>query len=280
MAIFYASIENFEFEEGFFKKIQVQETKLDPKKVPADASSIKYTMIKELEKQKDITFELNGSWGLETLDGAAVTQPLKPTLTINSQEKKINGIGGCNNYFGMIAELGQNKIQFDKVGSTRKICMEDNIEMNYFAALSEVRTFTISDKKLILSDASGKEILVFSPQKKANERLHDIWGAIRIGGKNIEKKEGGVPMLEINLTEMQIHGNDSCNSYFGEIEELTDTKIVFGKMGATMKLCPDMEIAQQYNEAMTKVNSYKIKGLHLIFYDADDNELIAFIKGD
>ncbi|GIM49015.1 META domain-containing protein [Capnocytophaga stomatis] len=276
---FYAPIENFVFEEGFFKKIQVKETQLDSKNVPADASSIKYTMIKEIEKQKDMTFELGGNWTLEKLDGNAVTQSLKPSLSIHLQEKKINGIGGCNNYFGAITELSQDKIQFGKVGATKKMCMEDNIEMAYFTALSEVRTFKINNGKLVLFDASGKEKLIFSPKQQVNERLHDIWGAVRIGGKTIENKES-VPLLEINLTEMSISGSDSCNSYFGQIEELTEEKIVFGDIGMTAKLCSEMEIARQYNEAIGKVASYKLDGLSLTFYDINGNELVAFIKGD
>lgn len=50
---FYAPIEGFVFEEGFLKKIEVQATPLDPKTVPAGASSIRYTLIKELEKVAD-----------------------------------------------------------------------------------------------------------------------------------------------------------------------------------------------------------------------------------
>ncbi|WP_392419629.1 META domain-containing protein [Capnocytophaga canis] len=276
---FYAPIENFVFEEGFFKKIQVKETQLDSKNVPADASSVKYTMIKEIEKQKDMTFELGGNWTLEKLDGNAVTQSLKPSLSIHLQEKKINGIGGCNNYFGAITELSQDKIQFGKVGATKKMCMEDNIETAYFTALSEVRTFKINDGKLVLFDASGKEKLIFSPKQQVNERLHDIWGAVRIGGKSIEKKEG-IPMLEINLTEMSISGSDSCNNYFGQIEQLTDEKIAFVGIGVTAKLCPEMEIANQYNQAMEKVTSYKLEELNLTLYDAQGNEVLAFIKGD
>ncbi|AYW36200.1 META domain-containing protein [Capnocytophaga canimorsus] len=276
---FYAPIENFVFEEGFFKKIQVKETQLDSKNVPADASLVKYTMIKEIEKQKDMSFELSGNWALEKLNGNQVTQSLKPNLELHLQEKKINGVGGCNNYFGTITELHQNKIQFGKIGATRKMCMDDNIEMAYFDALSQVRTFKIDEGKLIFSDASNKEILIFSPKKKVNERLHDIWGAVRIGGKSIEKKEG-IPILEINLTEMSISGSDSCNNYFGQIEQLTDEKIVFAGIGVTAKLCPEMEIANQYNQAMEKVTSYKLEELNLTLYDAQGNEVLAFIKGD
>lgn len=50
---FYAPIEGFNFEKGFLKKIEVHASPLDPQTVPADASSIRYTLIKELEKMPD-----------------------------------------------------------------------------------------------------------------------------------------------------------------------------------------------------------------------------------
>ena len=57
---FYANIEGFEFEEGYLQKIEVKEEKLDKSQVPADASTIKYTLVNVLEKQKDLRTELNG----------------------------------------------------------------------------------------------------------------------------------------------------------------------------------------------------------------------------
>ncbi|MDO4781904.1 MAG: META domain-containing protein [Capnocytophaga felis] len=277
--LLYIPIENFNFEEGFFKKIQVKETQLDSKNIAADVPSVKYTMIKEIEKQKDMTFDLHGNWTLEKLDGNAVTQPLKPNLNIHLQEKKINGIGGCNNYFGAITELSQNTIQFGKIGATKKLCTEDNIEMAYFTALSEVRAFKVNDGKLILLDASGNEKLVFSSKTLIDERLQNVWKAVRIGGKSIEKKENA-PSLRINIEEMNIDGNDSCNGYFASIEELTQEKILFGDIATTAKLCSEMETAHRYNKAMAKVATYKLNETNLIFYDVNGNELIVFIKGE
>lgn len=272
-------IENFTFEEGFFKKIQVQETQLNSENTSANTPSIRYTMIKEIEKQKDMTFDLARNWVLEKLNGNAVTQSLKPNLNIHLQEKKINGIGGCNNYFGAITQLSQNEIQFDNIGATRKMCMEDNVEALYFKTLSEVRKFKINEEKLILFDASGKETLVFSSKPLVDTRLQDVWKAVRIDGKAIKKKTD-IPLLRINLTEMSINGNDSCNDYFADIEELNEEKITFGDIATTAKLCSEMETAHRYNEAIGKVASYKLDNAYLLLYDVEGNEVLAFTKGD
>ncbi|MEJ2003809.1 MAG: DUF4377 domain-containing protein [Cyclobacteriaceae bacterium] len=47
---FYARIEGFNFEPGFLYKIRVKETELPANQVPADASSIRYELVEELEK--------------------------------------------------------------------------------------------------------------------------------------------------------------------------------------------------------------------------------------
>ncbi|MEG0762092.1 MAG: DUF4377 domain-containing protein [Chryseobacterium sp.] len=49
---FYAPINGFQFKQGVLQKIEVKETHLDPKDVPADASSIRYDLIKVLKTQK------------------------------------------------------------------------------------------------------------------------------------------------------------------------------------------------------------------------------------
>lgn len=48
----YAAIEGFDYEPGYIYKIEVKEEKLDTKNLPADASSIKYTLVKVISKEK------------------------------------------------------------------------------------------------------------------------------------------------------------------------------------------------------------------------------------
>lgn len=48
--LMYASIEGFTYEEGYEYVVEVKREKLE--NVPADASSIKYTLVKEISKTK------------------------------------------------------------------------------------------------------------------------------------------------------------------------------------------------------------------------------------
>lgn len=51
--LFYSQINGFTYEPGFIYKLKIQEEKLDPAKVPADAPSIRYTLVSIEEKTPD-----------------------------------------------------------------------------------------------------------------------------------------------------------------------------------------------------------------------------------
>ena len=51
--LFYSQIDGFSYEAGYIYKLKVQEEILDPATVPADASSIRYTLVSVEEKTPD-----------------------------------------------------------------------------------------------------------------------------------------------------------------------------------------------------------------------------------
>ena len=46
------------------------------------------------------------------------------------------------------------------------------------------------------------------------------------------------------------------------------------------KMCQDMTNASAYNNAMKKVESYKLEGLELTLFNAEDQKLLVFFKED
>lgn len=63
----YSGIEGFNFEDGYFYTLEVKETKIaNP---PADGSSIKWTLVKEVKKEKDPEFGA-GEFGIPDLASA------------------------------------------------------------------------------------------------------------------------------------------------------------------------------------------------------------------
>ena len=54
---FYSQINGFTFEEGYVYKLEITQTKLPKEEVPADASNIRYDLVKVLEKTPDLKEE-------------------------------------------------------------------------------------------------------------------------------------------------------------------------------------------------------------------------------
>ncbi|MBP7274234.1 MAG: DUF4377 domain-containing protein [Saprospiraceae bacterium] len=159
---FYAPIEGFNYEEGVFKKIQVKVQQTDKENVPADASSIKYKLVKELERIPAPRAALSGKWTLTKLNNAPISRAVPlPTLEIDLAQKQFSGSGGCNRYSAQIKHMSTNAIELSPIVSTKMACINKNIESEYFGQLAEAITFAVADKKLIFYDKDSKEILLF-----------------------------------------------------------------------------------------------------------------------
>jgi heat shock protein HslJ len=278
---FYATIEGFQFEEGLIKKIEVLETQRE-EPVPADASSIHYEMIKELEQTPDPRTALNGEWEVDSVVGQPLSQnTISPTLSIQLSEMTVNGNGGCNSYRGTIATLGLETISFAELLNTLRICKDQAMEDAFLKALGQTAGYTVAENKMSLFDENKELQLVFNKMEKTKNaiRLNDIWIAVRINGHPINRMVE-TPRLEVNISEMRIFGSDGCNNYFGTIEDLSEDAITIGGIGSTRKMCPDMTLPERYNTALSKIKSYGFNERLLVFKDTDGNEVLAFIKTD
>ncbi len=270
---FHPHIKGFEFEEGYMQKIKVKEIQSDAKETPADASSVKYELVEVLEKQKDTRTELNGDWTLTQINNATIKVGTAiPSITIDLSKRKLSANGGCNSFAGEIQAITKSEISLGMIIGTKKACLNKNIETDFREALDNIKTYQVKDETLTFFNESGNKILTFT-KGKISQKLHNIWVATRINGQAI-KESSPMPRLEINLIEMVISGDDGCNNYHGVIEELTDSKLVFGNIATSLKLCEEMEIPDKFNNAMINVRSYKQEGLNLILFDENDKEVL------
>ncbi len=280
---FYPSIEGFEFEEGYFQRIKVSEKHLEKNQIPADASSIQYTLIEVLEKQKDLRINLNGNWILASINTAPINRMvIVPRININLPQKLISGNSGCNNFTASIQNLSGSNINLSEIASTKKMCINKNIEPDFLEALNHIYTYQIKDNHLNFLDPNGNKKLSFIRNEETLpiNNLHDIWTAIRIDGSPINRMSP-TPNMELNLKTMQVMGNDGCNDYTGKIETVTDSALKFGSIISTEKFCSNnMQTADSYNKALNKVTYYKIESLHLTLYDNQKKEVLAFLKVD
>jgi len=164
---FYANIEGFEFQTGYIYKLSVKEEKTDPAKVPADGSSVKYTLVEVLEKNPDPKFRIHDIWALEAIDGTAVEKPHEndrmqtPKIEVNLTKMTIMGTDGCNNFNGSIKNIEENELTFGPIAATMKMCYDMNIPDKFNTAINKVGKYKIENLKLYLFDEKGSELLRF-----------------------------------------------------------------------------------------------------------------------
>ncbi|MFV0521606.1 MAG: DUF4377 domain-containing protein [Mangrovibacterium sp.] len=159
---FSSKIDGFDYEPGYVYKLKVKEEKIPAEQVPADASSIKYTLVKVLKKTADARFAIDGDWTLIRLNAQPINRMVPaPTLAIHVADMQIAGSGGCNNYAGGIKNLTTKEIVLGQVAGTRKACFKKNIEQDYLVALNKVHTYAMEDGKLVFYDEAGTEVLAF-----------------------------------------------------------------------------------------------------------------------
>jgi heat shock protein HslJ len=161
---FYSKIEGFEYEEGFIYHLKVKKEELDPKTLPADASSIKYTLVEQISKEK-APISMDGKWKLISLNmkTIAIADEAKiPEIKINTAKKNLNGFSGCNRITMSLDLTSDNKIKLQPGIMTRMACPEPNYESDFMQALNQVDSYALSDVRLILYNQEGVEVLRFN----------------------------------------------------------------------------------------------------------------------
>lgn len=159
---FYSTINGFKFEPGYLQKIEVTETELDSKNVPADASSIQYDLVKVLEKKQDPKLAIHDIWATTHINGEEIkTSTEVPTLEINTTEMRAFGTNGCNNYTGQIKNITSNTIEFGAIASTRKMCMDMAIPDRFDKAFNSISTYKKEGLTLFFYNETGDEVLRF-----------------------------------------------------------------------------------------------------------------------
>ncbi|MDR1552771.1 MAG: META domain-containing protein [Prevotellaceae bacterium] len=134
------------------------------KKVNSNLSSNEnlQTAVKS-ESQKDLNFE-NTKWILKSVDGEEIETLPTPAYIMFSEDERVSGFSGCNN-FGGSYYLSGDILKLDNLISTQKGCLSKNPEKLFNSVLSRVDACTVIGNKLIFSQM-GKEIATFEGSKE------------------------------------------------------------------------------------------------------------------
>lgn len=164
--LFYSTVIGFEYESRFIYKLKVREEHLE--NVPSDASAIKYTLIKVLEKKEDKRLSIHDIWVLESLNGNTFegdTINTRPQIEINITKMRISGSDGCNNIAGSISKMDNEILEFGILTQTQMACPDMKTPMEFSKTLTETKSYKKVNTQLILLNESGEATLIF---KKAN----------------------------------------------------------------------------------------------------------------
>lgn len=146
--LWYDPIEGFEHEAGYDYRLMISETQVE--NPPADASSIRWTLIEVLEKTPVTTSETGGTpmlrpWKLDSFGpaadlgdeatAAAIDRALSALLadgpvTLDlSEEGRTAGFDGCNRYFGDFRIENGHQIVQGPMGATLMACPDGRMDL-------------------------------------------------------------------------------------------------------------------------------------------------------
>lgn len=103
------------------------------------------------------------AWLAEDIQGGGVLDRLRTTLSFLG-DGRVAGTGGCNRFNGPVEVKGQS-IHFGSLAATMMACSPAVMdqEQRFFAALAAATQWKRTpERKLVLSDAAGKPVVVMS----------------------------------------------------------------------------------------------------------------------
>jgi heat shock protein HslJ len=74
---------------------------------------------------------------------------------------QISGNNGCNNYYGSIIAMNQNKISFGSLAETRMLCRNMEVPMQFSEAISNTKSFKKNSEGLHFINELGITLLTF-----------------------------------------------------------------------------------------------------------------------
>ena len=206
------------------------------------------------------------------------------------------GLGSCSTSTQAVYWVNSSLVE-SSAGAGKMQCLQvykgDNLNKAQWEAFcAPIEGFTFEEgyfKKIEVSEKPQKDVSAGAPNvaytlvreiEKVKDSRFDLqgeWKLVSMGGMTVTPE--AQPTLKLNISEMKVNGSDSCNTFMGSIETLTDKELVFGDLASTLMLCAEkMEVADAFGMAMQKVRQYQLKGDQLLLTDEQGGVLLTFAK--
>lgn len=131
-------------------------------------------------------------------------------------------------------------------------------------------------------------VLIFSScnVKKTNElelenkdKINGSWKLEKINRQELNFgsiANAVVLPFSIDVKEQKFNGFDSCNSFFGGLEKLTNKEIKLGNIASTRKACFGTFAVNIYYKALKSVRYYKVEKTQLQLFNQQNKEVLLF----
>ncbi|WP_374665521.1 META domain-containing protein [Acinetobacter sp.] len=142
-------------------------------------------------------------------------------------------------------------------------------------------------KKLLLAAALGSAVIISGCESvQTVQRVSDnlqllqnkTWIATQIGNTEIQTSPSSrnIPSIQFDEATKRVSGSDGCNRLTGAYAAGNDT-LNMSQLASTRMACLNNgDLAQKYNEALSKVTHYQVFGKTLKLMDRHGNLLIQY----
>lgn len=220
---------------------------------------------------------LNGEWTIAEVNGEKITgEENRPYINFSVAEKRFYGSNGCNILNGDFIVKGTD-LTFENVISTQKACHEAPFEYEINFTIGQVKSYMVdrigNEYYLSLFDANKVQTMVL--RKHNMDYLNGAWQVMTIDSEACDGE--GVQMV-IDIPELKLHGNSSCNIVNGQllIDPDKENSIQFHQLISTLKACPNQNLETSFFVALEKVESAK-KGENETVLMYDKNGIVVLV---
>ncbi|SEW08896.1 META domain-containing protein [Chitinophaga arvensicola] len=264
---FYTNISGFKYTPGYRYKLRVKITSIaNP---PADGSSLKYTLLKVLEKKKVNT---NSSWTSLTSKKWILVKMDSETLTDGSiwiqfdpAKKRISGKSGCNGMMGGYTTNG-NAITFSKTAGTLMACPGADVmrrEATFMKLLGDQTFQYTTSGNTVNLQQNGNTVLQFRLEENsgtAGNSSSNNWAAIGDKKWTLSMINEGVMSnsgiwLQFNAAKKRFSGKGGCNNISGGYT-VVKNKITFTQAMSTRMMCSDADVMRRESDFLKQLGGH------------------------
>lgn len=206
---------------------------------------------------------VSGEWTIIKAGGKEIhLDDNMPYLIFSDSDGRFYASNGCNYLNGDYTyNKADGEITFSNVVSTMAFCPDIDFETSISVVLNEgvsVRSVIKGEGRetyMTLMSNSGDNLMTL--RRHNLEVANGQWDVVSIDGENIDAD--GLNIF-LDIPELRIHGNTSCNFFNGgiEIDPESPSAISFTRMGVTKRMCENSELERKMLVALEETSSYSL----------------------